>query len=423
VSPSTSEAAPVFHSVTRRVFHRRPRLAHRAARRLSAASEFISVEALSGVALLLATVAALAWANLAEGSYADVWDAHLTIGVGDLSVSEDLRHWVNDGLMTVFFFVVGLEIKRELVCGELRDPRNASLPVLGAIGGMIVPAGIYTAVNAGGAGADGWAIPMATDIAFAVAVLGVLGSRVPSGLKLFVLTLAVVDDIGAILVIALFYTDDFDAAWLLGAVVVLGLVVLMRRVGVTRPLGYLLPALLLWLFVFESGIHATIAGVVLGLLTPARPVHGRPVIEQLEHDLHPWSSFLIVPVFALSNAGVLIDSNVLDHATTGKITWGIMLGLVVGKPLGIALASAIGLRTRLSRLPSEVGRAHILGGGMLAGIGFTVSLFIAGLAFEGTQLDEAKLGILAASIVSAALGTVVLLGLSRRSRAQTHSST
>jgi NhaA family Na+:H+ antiporter len=388
--------------------------ARRALRRpITTLTEFVDLEALGGAVLLAATIAALCWANLASASYSEFWHNELTIGIGSLAISETLGHWVNDGLMVVFFFVVGLEIKRELVCGELRTPRTAALPALAALGGMVVPAAIYAAINAGGTGIDGWGIPMATDIAFALAVLAALGSRIPSGLKLFLLTLAIVDDIGAILVIALFYTDALQPAWLLLAVAAVGCMAVMRRL-VTTPWAYVLPAAALWIGVLESGVHATLAGVALGLLTPARPVRGRAVLEQLEHVLHPWSSLVVVPLFALANAGIVFSTTGVGDAVTGSVAWGIVAGLVIGKPLGIVATTALGLRLRLGSLPEGMTSAQLLGAGTLAGIGFTVSLFVAGLAFRGDVLDEAKLGVLAASVVSAAAGAVVLLLVTRR---------
>jgi NhaA family Na+:H+ antiporter len=371
-------------------------------------SEFVDVEVLGGVALLIATDAALAWANVSFSSYEQVWSTHLTIGPGAHTITEDLQQWVNDGLMTIFFFVVGLEIKRELVRGELRDPRAASLPVIAAIGGMIVPALLYLTVNAGGAGGRGWAIPMATDIAFAVAVVAIAGSRVPPNLKLFLLTLAIVDDIGAIVVIAVFYSGAISMTWLTGAAATILLVVGLRAVGVRSAWAYVLPALVLWLCVFESGVHATIAGVVLGLLTPARPVDGREVIEPLEARLHPWSSFLIVPLFALANAGVHLGGGAMRDALGSAISWGIVLGLVVGKPLGIVTASALARRLRVGRLPDGVRFAHLGAAGAAAGIGFTVSLFVADLSYHGARLDAAKIGILGASVVSGTVGLVLL---------------
>jgi NhaA family Na+:H+ antiporter len=373
-----------------------------------AGSAFVSVEVLGGVVLLASTLAALAWANLAPGSYADLWTTELTIGAGRLALTESLQLWVNDGLMTVFFFVVGLEIKRELVRGELRDPRIASLPVLAAVGGMVVPALLYLAVNAGGPGGRGWAIPMATDIAFAVAVLAIVGSRVPPQLRLFLLTLAIVDDIGAIIVIALFYSGDISVAWLLGGAASLGVVFGLQRLGVRYALAYVIPAVVLWLCVFESGVHATIAGVALGLLTPARPLGGREVLEDLEARIHPWSSFVIVPVFALANAGIELGGDSVMRALKSPIALGVVLGLVIGKPLGIVATTALVLRLRLARLPSGIRLAHIGAAGATAGIGFTVSLVIANLSYAGVRLDDAKIAILCASTLSAAVGTALL---------------
>ncbi len=376
-------------------------------------SEFVSVEALGGAVLLAATVAAFVWANVASGSYEALWHRHLTVGSGAFTVSEDLRHWVNDGLMTLFFFVVGLEIKREVVCGELRDPRTASLPVLAAFGGMAAPALLYFAVNRGGSGADGWAIPMATDIAFAVVLLTALGSRVPQPLKLFLLTLAIVDDIGAILVIACFYSKDIAPGWLLGAVVVIAVIVTMRRFRLGHPLLYVAPALVLWLCTQQSGVHATIAGVVLGLLTPAHPFGGREVIDGLERRLHPWSSLLVIPVFALANAGVHLDRSALQHAATSRIAWGVVVGLVIGKPLGIVTATVAAARLRLGRLPDGLALRHVVGAGLVAGIGFTVSLFVADLSFQNAALTDAKAGIVAASVTSGAVGAIWLWRIAR----------
>jgi len=313
----------------------------------------------------------------------------------------------------VFFFVVGLEIKRELATGELHDRQRAALPALAALGGMVVPALLFVAINAGGSGLDGWAIPMATDIAFAVGVLALLGPRVPSGLKLFLLTLAIVDDIGAIVVIALFYSRGLDGWALAAAVVVVLVVVLMSRLGVDHPLAYVLPGVALWWCLHEAGVEPTLAGVVLGLLTPARPRRGVPVLERLETWLHPWSSFLVVPVFALANAGVVLGGDAIEHALASRVTIGIVVGLVVGKFVGILGASTLALRCRVGSLPSGLGLRHVAGVAVLGGIGFTVSLFITDLAFRGEVFDDAKIGVLAASAVAALLGMLVLRFLLR----------
>lgn len=370
--------------------------------------EFVSVEALSGLALLAAAVAAIVWANAATSAYDDVWRGRLDLGFGPFHLDLSWREWVTDGLMTVFFFVVGLEIKREIVRGELRDPRTAALPVVAAIGGMALPALLYIGLNAGGAGAKGWAIPAATDIAFAVGVLALLGDRVPRALKLFLLTLAIVDDIGAILVIAVFYSGGVSLGWLAASAGVVAAILGMQRVRIGTPVAYVVPAVVLWACVHESGVHATIAGVVLGLLTPARPFGGRQVIEQLEHRLHPWSSFAVVPLFALANAGIVIDGDVLERAVDSPITIGVLLGLVVGKTVGISVATALGVRAGFGRLPVDVRAPHVVGAATVAGIGFTVSLFVAELSFSGPRFEDAVLGILVGSLVSGTVGATIL---------------
>jgi Na+:H+ antiporter, NhaA family len=379
--------------------------------------EFVSIEALSALVLFTAASAAITWANIAPDSYFDVWHHTLAIGIGNASIDLTIAHWINDGLMTVFFFVVGLEIKREVVRGELRDPRTVALPALAALGGMLLPALIYTAWNAGGAGAKGWAIPAATDIAFAVGVLALLGRRVPRNLKLFVLTLAIVDDIGAIIVIAMFYSGGVEPLWLLGAGAVVMVILGLQRAGLGAPIAYVVPAVVLWVCLYESGVHATLAGVILGLLTPAMPFGGREVIEGLEHRVHPWSSFLIVPLFALANTGVVIDADALARAAKSPIAVGIALGLVCGKMLGIGVTTIAALKLRLGRLPDGVDWRHLLGGAAVAGIGFTVALFVAQLSFRGIALENAILGILAGSLVAGALGAGVLATFSPRPEA------
>ena len=389
------------------------------ARRLPPIGEqFVSVEALGGVVLLAATVAALVWANVGGGaSYTDLWSTGLTLGFGDLAITEDLRHWVNDGLMAVFFFVVGLEIKRELIEGDLRDPKTAALPVMAALGGMVLPAALFLAINPSAPGSEGWGIPVATDIAFAIGVLSVLGSRIPKGLKLFLLTLAIVDDIGAILVIAVFYSSGLSGPWLGGAVATLLVFFLFQRTGIRHPVAYVVPALVLWVCTLESGVHATIAGVILGLLAPNQDWRGQPVIGRIERLLHPWTSFLVIPVFALANAGVELGGGVIGDALSSRITLGIMAGLVLGKTLGISAAVAAAVRLRLGRLPAGVRPRQIVGAGAVAGIGFTVSLFIADLSFGGTPLlADAKVGILLASLTSGVLGVLLLLRPARAPR-------
>src|SRR3989440_7093548 len=371
--------------------------------------EYASVEALSGIVLLLAAVVALAWANSPwSDSYTSFWGYDVTATLGQFSTAAALGRWVTGGLMAIFFFVVGLEVKRELTEGELTDRRAASLPLLAAVGGMVVPALVFFAWNPSGPGNSGWGIPMATDTAFALGVLALLGARVSSGLKLFLLTLAVVDDIGAICVIAVFYSTDIQVEWLGGAAVTIACIVLLQRLGVRFAPAYVAPALVLWLCVFQSGVHPTIAGASLGLLTPVADARGRRVIDALEHRLHPWTSFVVVPVFVLANAGIVLGGDAVRAAASSSITWGVAMGLVVGKTGGIVPATAVGLGLGLSRLPEGSSFRQLVGVATLAGIGFTVSLFIADRSFTTAALDEAKIGILAGSVVAGVLGIWVL---------------
>ncbi len=366
--------------------------------------EFLHAEAASGVVLIVATAVALAWANLSPEGYHHFWSATLSLPGPEHALSRE--QWVNEGLMTIFFFVVGLEIKRELVEGDLRDPRAAVVPIAAAIGGMVLPAGIYLAVTAGSDALHGWGIPMATDIAFAVGILRLAGGRAPRSLGVTLLTLAIVDDLGAILVIAVFYSSGISFAWLLGA---LGLLVLIRLAGrlLANPWWFVVPAVLLWLEMLRSGVHATLAGVLLGLVTPVIARNGRPVLTSLEHALHPWSSFLVLPLFAVANAGVVISPAAIRHAATDPAAIGIVAGLLVGKFVGIN--GGVRLADRLGARPAQdlTRRAH--GAlGLLGGIGLTVCLFIADLSFSGRQLESAKLAILAGSALAAVLATVTL---------------
>ncbi|MCB0827833.1 MAG: Na+/H+ antiporter NhaA [Solirubrobacterales bacterium] len=374
-------------------------------------NEFIRSEVAGGAVLLVAVVIAMVWANAPFGdTYYSFWHTELTIGIGDASITNDLQHWVNDGLMAIFFFVVGLEIKRELTVGELNSRKKASLPVIAALGGVVLPALVFVALNAGGSGADGWAIPMATDIAFAVAVLALLGSRIPAGVRLFLLSIAIVDDVIAITVIALFYSGGIHLVWLAVGVLGLGLITGMERIGVHRILPFVAVGFLVWIGFHSSGVHATVAGVALGLLTPARPVKGRMVLEELEHDLHPYTSLLIVPIFALANAGIALSFGVVETAASNAIFWGILLGLVAGKTLGIGLATFAAKKLNLAETPEGVLPIHVWGIAALGGIGFTVSIFIAQLAFVDPDLIEtAKVGIFSGSLIAAILGSVILI--------------
>ncbi|WP_372790865.1 Na+/H+ antiporter NhaA [Paraconexibacter sp.] len=373
-------------------------------------TEFLHDEAAGGIALAIATVVALVWANSTfSDEYLSLWDTKLTLGIGAAVISEDLRHWVNDGLMAMFFFIVGLEIKRELVCGELQDRRSAALPIMAAAGGVAVPALIFTAITLGTDSIDGWAIPAATDIAFAIGVLALLGDRISPGLKLFLLTIAIVDDIVAIVIIAVFYSKGLALGWLAIAVAALLSVLVLQRLGATRPWHYIPIALVAWVATHESGVHATIAGVALGLLTPTGKIAGRRVLEDLEHRLHPISAFAIVPLFALANAGVDLGGGAIGDAASSRLAWAIVAGLVLGKLIGIAGATFLGLRLGWGTLPDQVTKAQVWGVAALGGIGFTVSLFIADLAYDDAALvDTAKIGILAGSILSGLVGIAIL---------------
>jgi Na+:H+ antiporter, NhaA family len=421
------------------------------------AQAFMQVEAASGVVMLAAAIAALIWANSPDWeSYFDFWHTEVFIEARIFSIHLHLREWVNDGLMTIFFFVVGLEIKRELVHGELSNPRRALLPAAGALGGMLAPALIYTAINLGGAGAKGWGVPMATDIAFAVGVLSLLSRRVPFSLKVFLLALAIADDIGAILVIAVFYTSDINFLALGLAAATLAFVVILNRSGVRTINVYVVVGAVLWLTMLESGIHATIAGVALGLLAPASYFYnpetfataaedlvarfklaqetGNEEIQQgilaqmedltqgseapldrLERALVGWVSFLIVPVFALANAGVHISGATADAAVQSHISQGIFFGLLIGKPIGIFLVTFIAVKARICEMPTNSTWLQVLGIGMLGGIGFTVALLITDLGFDNELfIDEAKLGVLTASAASGLVGFIFLWLTTRR---------
>lgn len=375
----------------------------------TALREFLRTEQAAGAFLIAATALALVWANVLAG-YETFWRTELRFGG-----IEDFRHWVNDGLMTIFFFVVSLEIKRELVVGELRDRRIAALPVFAAVGGMIGPALIFLALNAGGPGERGWGVPMATDIAFAIGVLALLGPRVPHRLRLFLLTLAIVDDIGAIAIIAVAYSDEVAWRWLGVAGAALLVLILLRAASLSSPLLYLAVGVGCWLAATRSGVHPTLAGVALGLLTPAYAVRGRMVLERLESLLHPVSSYVVVPLFALANAGVLVSGEAIRSAISSPVFWGIVLGLVVGKTVGITVSALAAERLPLAGLPPGVDTRAVIGGAAVAGIGFTVSLFILGLAFDDARLiTDGTLGVLAGSTASGILGAAILV--SRRGR-------
>jgi Na+:H+ antiporter, NhaA family len=411
-------------------------------------ARFLHVASASGAVLLLATVAALVLANspLSEDFLA-WWKTPVGVSVGPFEMRHSLKHWINDGLMVIFFFVVGLEVKRELILGELRDFRVAALPIAAALGGMAAPAVLYLTFQWGEAGQRGWGIPMANDIAFVVGCLAILGSRVPNSLRIMLLSLAIADDVGAILVIAIGYATELNLFALVWGVLGIGLLMLLQRIGV-RSLGIYIPlGVGIWYGFHESGVHATIAGVILGLLTRVRPwvshrlltqfvhqlggflqgegwhdAHERQAVlrsveraaretisplERLEAALHPWVSFVIMPLFALANAGVPIDAGAFKES----VTMAVVVGLCVGKPVGIVLFSWLAVCTGLAKLPEGISWGILTAGGVLAGIGFTMSLFIAGLALNEQLLVAAKVGILTGSVLCATLGAVLLLWL------------
>ncbi len=413
---------------------------------------FLQVETASGFILLLATVVALVLANSpAQQGYRAFWETPVTLQVGSFSLEHSLQEWINDGFMVIFFFVIGLEVKRELVLGELRDVRRATLPIVAALGGMLAPAGIYLALQWGQPGERGWGIPMATDIAFVVGCMALLGPRVPHGLRVMLLSLAIADDIGAILVIAVGYSETLHYDALVVGLGFIALVVVFNWIGVRNMGVYTFLGILVWLAFLKSGIHPTIAGVILGLLTPARTYLNQGVLvwllhqirqavegnwgkeshraetvrrlqwaaretisplEYLEQTLHPWVAFGIMPIFALANAGVPIQPS----AVVAPVSVAVMLGLLIGKPVGILLTSWSAVRVGLAKLPDGVGWRMLAGAGCLAGIGFTMALFIADLALTGALLDEAKIGILSGSVLSAVLGTVILMRTSPKPR-------
>ena len=414
---------------------------------------FVATTAAGGIVLLAATAIALILANSGwSESYHHFWETPFTLGSPGFGLTLSLHAWVNDALMAVFFFLVGLEIKREVLVGELASLRSATLPIVAAVGGMVVPALLYAMVNRSGPGAAGWGVPMATDIAFALGILALLGDRVPTGLRVFLAALAIGDDLGAVLVIALFYTSAINWVALAAAgVVVLGLF-LLNRAGARKTMTYAILGIVLWVFMFKSGVHATIAGVLLALTIPARTridevqflaaaersladfqaadepgttvltnqghqeaLHhleraadlAQAPLQRMEHALHGVVAFVIMPVFALANAGVPLTG--VSEAAASPIALGIALGLLLGKPLGITLASLAAVRSGAAELPTGVTWRHVHGASWLAGIGFTMSLFVAGLAFgDPAVLDIAKIGVLGASVIAGVVGYLLL---------------
>lgn len=412
---------------------------------------FIRLEAASGIILLIMAALALVWANSPWASaYFDLWNVYVTAGAGSFLIEKPLLLWINDGLMAIFFFLVGLEIKREVLTGELKSPRQAMLPIMAAVGGMVVPAGLYALITGGTEYITGWGIPMATDIAFALGILALLGSRAPTSLKIFLTALAIIDDLGAVAVIAVFYTAELSMGALLAAGVILAVLVIGNRLGIQRTFFYVILGLALWLAFLKSGVHATIAGVVLAMTIPARrrvdigqfrekatgylgmlgasdadettseegvALHAMEVLSKgaetplarMEHALHPWVAFFIMPVFALANAGVALGGVPIGEALMHPISLGIIAGLFVGKQIGVTLFSWLAVRLGWAELPTGVWWGQVYGVAILTGVGFTMSLFIANLSFpDPDMLDRAKTGILAASFLAGVLGYVLL---------------
>jgi NhaA family Na+:H+ antiporter len=419
-------------------------------------NDFLHQEASGGILLIIFTVVALVWANSPWfESYHHLWHTHLVVALGNmLTFDYSIHHWINDGLMVVFFFTVGLEIKRELLVGELSSIQKASLPIAAALGGMIVPAVLYVVFNTGSEGAGGWGIPMATDIAFVVGIMALLGPRVPLTLKVFVLALAIADDIGAVLVIAIFYTSEISIAAIIVVAVVLVILVFLNKLGTKSLIPYTILGIILWVAFLKSGVHATIAGVLLAFTIPASAryntkrfsdktrellnkfdetgEHGENVLtnegrqtdvmaieenckkiltplQRFEHGLHPWVSYLIIPLFALANAGVTFAGMDVIGAITSPVSLGIIVGLFIGKQVGIFGFSWLAVKLKFSSLPEGVNWKKIYAAGILAGIGFTMSLFIAGLAFADESLIElSKIGVLSGSLISGVLGYILL---------------
>src|SRR5262245_1276490 len=371
--------------------------------------DFVQVEIASGIVLFAAAAVALVVANVWTRAYTDLWNYELTVGTGALSVTFDLRDWINQGLMTVFFFVVGIEIKRELVEGELRDSRTAALPVIGALVGRAVPPSICLAVNPTSPASRGWGITTATDLAFVLAVLALVAPRAPAGLKLFLLTLAVVDDTGSVIIITVFYAGAVQFSWMLAGAGVLLLLIALSRLRVPLQALYVpLAFAALWFCTVQANLSGALIGAVLGFITPARSRDERHVLHRVEAPAHLVASFVIVPLFALANAGIQLGSAALESAGSSRITWAIVVARVAGKAIGITLAVVLAMRLGVGRLPPSVTRRQIFGVTVLAGIGFTVALFVADVAYGDARLADAKIGILASALAAGVLGSCFL---------------
>jgi Na+:H+ antiporter, NhaA family len=404
-----------------------------------AARSFLGTEAASAALLLVAAVAALAWANT-SASYEAFWNTELSLSLGNAHLVEDLRHWVNDGLMVLFFFSVGMEMSREMTLGELRDGRALATPVLAAAGGLVLPAMLYLLFTAGGPGSNAWGIVISTDTAVLLGVLALVGPRCPDQLRLFLLALAIVDDVGAVTTIAIFYTEDLRTGPLLLAGVLFLALIGLRFAKFWRTPVYVLIGVVMWLAVLESGVHPSVVGVAMGLLVNAytpQPLDlkrvqllGRSFLadptprraraaqaglleavspnERLQLRIQPWSSYVVVPLFVLANAGVVVNAQTLAAAARSPVTWGIVVGLVFGKLLGVSAGTWVALRTRLGRVPDTLRWGQLIGGAALSGIGFTVALFVTDLALHDPALhNEAKIGILTGSLLAALIGWAI----------------
>jgi NhaA family Na+:H+ antiporter len=371
--------------------------------------EFFQSEQSSGVILILCTILSIAIANSAVGaSYLEFWHRKIGIEIGGFILKQSVEHWINDGLMAIFFLLIGLEIERELYAGELSSLKNASLPMLAAVGGMAFPALFHFLFNRGTEFQNGIGIPMATDIAFALGVLALLGSRIPASLKIFLAALAIVDDLGAIAVIAVFYTDDLSILNLILALSIFGGLLVLNRLKVHNLWVYLIPGLFMWYFMLQSGVHATVAGVLLAFALPFGDGGENSPSYKLQHFLHKPVAFLIIPLFALANTGIVLGESWMQGLTSSN-SLGIFAGLFIGKPIGIVLLSFLAIRLGWSRLPLGVSWRHILGAGFLGGIGFTMSIFITLLAFSDPEIIQAsKASVLLTSLVSGVTGYVIL---------------
>jgi len=372
---------------------------------------FLKLEASAGLVLMGVALLAMLAANSALApAYGAFLDTNLRVGIGAFEISKPALLWINDGLMAIFFFLIGLEIKREVLEGELSSLDKAALPVLAAIGGMAVPGLVFATLNwSSPETLVGWAVPTATDIAFALGILAVVGSRVPVALKVFLLAIAIIDDLGAIVIIAVFYTSDLSTNALTLSMLGFALAVALNRMGVQRMAPYVIIGVFMWVFVLKSGVHATLAGVLIALTIPLKESDGdKSLLHRVEHEMHPWVAFLILPVFAFANAGVsLAGLSLADLAQ--PLTLGIAVGLFLGKQVGVMLATWIGVRSGLARLPDGVSWRHVYGVACLTGVGFTMSLFIGTLAFtDGETMNAMRLGVMSGSILSGMLGYAVL---------------